>query len=134
VRNPRRGAAATELAILLPFIGLMFTAALDFARIFYVTQTLENCAYAGALYASGTAWAPSSSQGVTAAAQSAACADGTTLTPPLQPANVTVTLDPTRATVRVDYDFQLVTPILGPAQTVHLTRTVVLNLAPVPGT
>jgi Flp pilus assembly protein TadG len=129
----RTGAAAVELAILLPFLGLMFAAAVDFARIFYATQTLETCAYAGALYASGTAWTNSSSVDAVQAAKNAACADGTMLSPPVQPESVTVSLDKSTASVSVDYDFPLLTPILGLSQSVHLRRTVTLNLAPVPG-
>jgi Flp pilus assembly protein TadG len=128
----RRGAAAAELAILLPFLALLFVAALDFGRIFFVTQTLDQCAYAGALYASGTAWA-SSSTGPTQAAIAAACADGTTLDPPLQDSQVDVTLTASTATVTVHYQFQLLTPVLGSAGTVALQRSVTLNLAPVPG-
>jgi Flp pilus assembly protein TadG len=122
-----------ELAILLPFLGLMFGAAVDYARIYYATQTLETCAYSGALYASGTAWTPNSSGGVVPAAKNAACADGTSLSPVLQPENVTVTLSSASATVTVDYDFPLLTPVLNPSLSVHLRRTVTLNLAPVPG-
>ncbi len=40
-RCNRNASAAVELAILLPFLTLMFTAAVDFGRAFYVTQTLE---------------------------------------------------------------------------------------------
>jgi Flp pilus assembly protein TadG len=129
----RRGAAALELAILLPFLGLMFTAALDFARVFHVTQTLQSAAQTGALVASGTACTPPSSGSVTDAATRAACADGTSLTPPLQSGGVTVSFDDTSATVTVDYDFELLTPVLGSSQTVHLRRTVTLRRAPVPG-
>jgi hypothetical protein len=46
---------------------------------------------------------------------------------------VTVTLDSTTATVAVAYDFPLLTPILGPSGQVHLTRTVTMSTAPVPG-
>jgi Flp pilus assembly protein TadG len=131
-RQQRRGAAAAELAVLLPFLALLFVVALDFGRVFFVTQTLDQCAYAGALYASGTAWT-SSSTGPTQAARTAACADGTTLDPPLQESQVDVALTATTATVTVHYQFQLLTPVLGPAGTVALQRSVTLNLAPVPG-
>jgi Flp pilus assembly protein TadG len=124
----RRGAAATELAILLPFLGLMFAAALDFARIFCATQTLNECAYAAALYASGT-----STGDVSTAAANAAVADGTTLNPPLQPEKVAVTVAGGVATATVDYDFQLLTPLPGYLGVVHLQRTATLNVAPVPG-
>jgi Flp pilus assembly protein TadG len=136
-RERRRGAAAAELALLLPFLGLMFGAALDFAGVFYVTQTLESAAYAGALYASGTAWSASASTDAASAAQAAACADAVSLVPPLQPANVTVAFTSTTATVSVSYDYQLLTPmigaLLGSSGTVTLQRTVTLNQAPTPG-
>jgi Flp pilus assembly protein TadG len=130
--GPRPGAAAAEFAILLPFLALLFVAALDFGRVFFVTQTLDQCAYAGALYASGTAWAGSDT-GPTAAAKNAACADGTSLDPPLQAEQVDVSLGAGRATVTVHYPFQLLTPVLGPSGVISLQRTVTLNMAPVPG-
>src|SRR5438128_12682713 len=51
-RNPRRGAAAAELAILLPFLATMFVIVLDFARVYYYGVTLEGCARNGAYFAS----------------------------------------------------------------------------------
>jgi Flp pilus assembly protein TadG len=128
----RRGAAATELAILLPMLGLMFMAVLDFGRVFYVTQTLEQCAAAGAAYASGTAWT-SPSTGPTAGAVTAACAAGTTLNPPLQSDNVSVAVNAGTATVTVRYPLQLLTPVLGQAGSVALERSVTVNVAPAPG-
>jgi Flp pilus assembly protein TadG len=133
-RQPRAGTAATELAILLPFLALMFAAALDFGRVFNTTQVLEASASAGALYASGTAQT-SSSTGNVQAAQNAACAAGASLVPPLQTGDVTVTVDDTAgtATVTVAYDFALLTPILGASSQIHLTRTVTCTKAPQPG-
>jgi Flp pilus assembly protein TadG len=49
---PRRGAAAVELAILLPFLAFMFVIAVDWARIFYYSIAVTNCARNGALYMS----------------------------------------------------------------------------------
>ncbi len=48
----RHGAAAVELALLLPFLILMFVVSVDYARIFYYTQVVENCARNGAFYLS----------------------------------------------------------------------------------
>ncbi len=129
----RRASAAVELAVLLPFLGLMFTAALDFARVYYATQTLEQCASAGAMYAIGTAWT-SASTGRTQAAQNAAVANGGSLSPALQPENVTVATDAAgNATVTAAYDFALLTPILSPSGRLHLRRSATVNKAPVPG-
>jgi Flp pilus assembly protein TadG len=51
-RRRRRGAAAVELATLLPFLMFLFVVAIDFARIFYCAVTVQNCARNGAYYAS----------------------------------------------------------------------------------
>jgi len=48
----RRGAAAVELALLLPLLAVLFGMGVDFARVFYFSQIVENGARNGALYAS----------------------------------------------------------------------------------
>lgn len=48
--EPRRGAAAVELAVLLPFLAFLFAIATDFARVFHYSQVIENCALNGAVY------------------------------------------------------------------------------------
>jgi Flp pilus assembly protein TadG len=128
----RRGVAAAEMAIVLPFLSFILVVAVDYCRIFYYTQTLHNCAYVGALYASGTAQT-SSALGSTAAATQAAVADGTTLTPPLQARNVTVTSQKQTTTVTVQYDYQMLTPLLGDGGKVTIARQVTMGLAPTAG-
>jgi Flp pilus assembly protein TadG len=71
----RPGAAVVELAVLLPLLSLLFVIAVDFCRVYYHAQTLRNCAYAGALYASSTAERKSSTTAETAVKQ-AAVAEG----------------------------------------------------------
>ena len=51
-RKARQGAQAVELALLLPFLAFMFVIAIDWARIFYYSITVENCARNGALFMS----------------------------------------------------------------------------------
>ena len=51
-RTVRKGAQVVELAILLPFIALMFVIAVDWARVFYYSIAVRNCARNGALYLS----------------------------------------------------------------------------------
>ena len=46
-REKRRGVAAAEFAITVPVLVLLFVIALDYARIFYVSITLWNCAGRG---------------------------------------------------------------------------------------
>lgn len=129
--SSRRGAAAVELAILLPFIALMFVGAVDFARVYYCSQTVESCARSGALYASGIAWrdpAVSAEQ----AAKDAAVAEGTSLDPPLQPTDVTVATDDTGVTVTVTYTFQGLTSYPGLSGAFVVQRSVRMVTAPKP--
>src|SRR5262245_58534494 len=51
-RARRRGAAVVEMAILLPLLVFLAVLAVDFARVFYFSLTLANCARNGAIYAS----------------------------------------------------------------------------------
>src|SRR5438270_375163 len=52
----RRGAAAVETAIVLPFLIFALAAGGDYARIFYCSTTIANCAYNGASYASRSSY------------------------------------------------------------------------------
>ena len=109
-RKPERhGAAAVEMAVLLPFLSLMFIGVLDFCRIFYYAQTLQNAARCGALYASGTVAAPPGTSSQDAAVQ-AALAEAVSLDPPLRAQDVAVTASGTNVTVSVTYQWQAVTP------------------------
>jgi Flp pilus assembly protein TadG len=51
-RHSRRGAATAEFAILLPLLAFLFVVGIDFARVFYFSLTLKNCARSGAYFAS----------------------------------------------------------------------------------
>ena len=78
-RKPSRpGAAVVELAILLPFLTFMFVIAVDWARIFYYSVTITNCARQGALYGSDPFTA---AQSPYASIQEAALADSPNLNP-----------------------------------------------------
>ena len=125
----RKAAAATELAILLPFLGLAFAVALDFCRAYHATQAIQASAHAGALYASGTTYAAPGTTPANAAKQ-AAVAEAASLQPPLNTSNVTVTYSATTATVAVTYDFPLLTPVMSGARSVTITRSVTMNMAP----
>jgi Flp pilus assembly protein TadG len=135
--NPRPGAAATELALWLPLLGLMFVVALDYCRIFYYAQTVQNCAWAGAMYASGTSWRDGGSADDAAAAVRAAVAEGVSLNPPLSADQVTVSYSGSRTTVTVNYPFAMLSqwPLLGSGAsgTVTITRSVQMNVMPKPG-
>ncbi len=132
-RSRKPAAAAVELAILLPFLTLMFSAAVDFGQIFYTTQVLDQAASVGAMYASGTAWVPTAQTTATEAAVAAACVEGATLNPPLASGNVAVSITATTATVTITYSYSLMTAVLVPSATVQLQRSIILPVAPVTG-
>jgi Flp pilus assembly protein TadG len=128
--RPRRGgAAAAELALVLPFLALMFAVALDYCRIFHVSQTVQNCAWVGAMYASGNASNPNAASSDDAARQ-AAVADAASLQPPLDPSKVTIAYQGGMAVVTIQYEFRAMTPLLGKGGTVTVTRTVKMTMAP----
>ena len=77
-RTLRRGAAIVEMAIVLPLLIFCVAAGADYARIFYYSTTVANCALNGATYASRSSYDASSPyQSLTAAA----LADATDLSP-----------------------------------------------------
>lgn len=124
----RRGVAAVELAVLLPLLVFLFVIAVDFARIFYYSQTIENCARNGAIYASNL----TSAQSPYSSIQDAALADAGDLNP--QPTvtstNGTDASGNPYVEVTVSWQFQSVTNFPGIPNTVNLTRTVQMRVAP----
>ena len=124
-RNSRRGAAAAELAILLPFLGLIFVITLDFGRIFYYTLTIENAARNGALWACDP-YAPTMSYSTL---QAAVQADASNLSPAIISTNINSSngTDPNGnavVSVTVSYDFKLITNYPGIPNPYTVTRTV----------
>jgi len=51
-RAVRKGAQVVELAVLLPFLAFLFVITVDWARVFYYSIAVSNCARNGALYMS----------------------------------------------------------------------------------
>ncbi len=122
-RLSRRGSAALELAIVVPFLLLLFVIVVDFGRIFYFGQTIENCARAGALYASD---ATTIAQSPYANVTQAALADATNLSPQPTVTSSTGTDADGNPYVRVtvSWTFNMIMRLPGVAQSVTLTRTV----------
>jgi hypothetical protein len=149
---PRRhGAAAVELAILLPVLCFLFVATVDFARIIYADVILTNCAAAGAVYASNPNVQPLSpyyNVNPSTGTQNAALAEATDLSPapsvsvvygsssggpfssgaPLIPGYCQVTVTWTFHTI-VDYQ-GIAGWISGIQPTTTLTRVVVMEMVP----
>jgi Flp pilus assembly protein TadG len=126
--RPRRGASAVEFAILLPFLCSIFVVTVDYARIFYFSLTVANCARNGALYGSADSTHAQDTAGIQAAAQ----ADASNLT--LSQLGVTSATDsstsPTYVTVTVSYPVTTITSYPGiPGQTT-IKRTVRMSVVP----
>jgi Flp pilus assembly protein TadG len=126
----RQGIAAAELAISLPFLALMFIAAIDFCRVYYSTQTVQDCARSAAFYASGTSRHDGTSTTSEQAAIDAAVAGGASLSPPLADSDVAVTIANGVATVTISYRFSLFTNYLVVPNPIVIRRTVTMGLAP----
>jgi Flp pilus assembly protein TadG len=124
----RGGAVVVELAVLLPLLVLLFLVATDFARVFYFSLTLTNCARAGALYASDPTV---SAESPFASTQAAALADATNLSPlpTITQANGVDSLGRSYVEVTASHSFRSITGFPGIPRTVNLQRTVRLNMA-----
>jgi Flp pilus assembly protein TadG len=133
----RRGAAVAEMAILLPVLAFLFIVAVDFARLFYFSLTLKNCARNGAYYASDY-------PGIYGygSPSAAALADGSNLSPT---PNVTVGYDssptgtftqtspvrPGYVQVTVTWTFNTVTSYPGIPDTWNLSQSEIMEMAPI---
>jgi Flp pilus assembly protein TadG len=127
----RPAAAAVELAVLLPFLTFLFVLGTDFARVFYYSLTIENCARNGALWASDPVV---QSQSPYATVQDAATADAGSLHPALAASNVTSASGVDSSgnayvSVTVTYQFQTITGYAPIPSTLTLTRTVQMRTA-----
>jgi Flp pilus assembly protein TadG len=125
----RKAAAAVELAVLLPLLMFLFVIAVDFGRIFYYSQVIENCARQGASWASDE---KSPSQNLYADVTSAALADAPNLSPaPTATETFGTDQDGNQCvTVTVTWTFQSITNFPGVPSSVTLTRSVQMRVAP----
>jgi Flp pilus assembly protein TadG len=126
--NERRAAAVVELAMLLPLLIFLFIISVDFARVYYYSLTLTNCARAGAMYASDPSTAAESPfANVTAAAL--ADATNITPTPTVQSATGVDLNGQAYAEVTVKYTFKTLTGFPGVPNELLLSRTVRMNVS-----
>jgi Flp pilus assembly protein TadG len=126
--DSRRGVAATELAVLLPFLAFIFVAGVDYSRLFYHYVTITDCARNGALYG----MTDSAHAQDTAGIQTAALADAANLSP--QPTVTSTTgadaNDNLYVEVTVAYQFQTVVSYPGIPSTVKLSRKIRMEVTP----
>jgi Flp pilus assembly protein TadG len=117
----RQGAAAVELALLLPLLAFLLVLAVDFARLFYFSVTVMNCARNGAVYGCDPT---SAMQSPYKSVTEAALADASNLSPAPTVTSQTVA-DSTgnHIEVTVTYQFNTITSYPGVPSSMNLTRT-----------
>ena len=118
----RRGHAATELALLLPFLCFLCLVAVDYARMVNALVTITNCARNGALFLSNQASYSTYYTDVTAAAT--ADAGSLSPTPTVGSANYTDSYGNPCVTVTVNYTFTTFVNYPGIPSTSTLSRSV----------
>lgn len=117
-----------ELAVLLPLLVFLFVITVDFARVFYFSLTLQNCARAGALYASDPYVADESAF---ASTQAAALSDATNIVPQPKITQTNGVDDTGRSYVEVSaaYTFKSIASFPGVPAQMNLSRSVRMYVA-----
>jgi Flp pilus assembly protein TadG len=130
-RTGRKGAAIVEFAVLLPFLLYLAVIAADWARLMYFSQCVNDCARAGALWASDEE-VRMKSRYTTVRDASLAEAPGLSPTPTVTQATV---VDPGNnkpvwVTVTVAMQFDTMTNFPGVPKSQTITRSVKAKVAP----
>lgn len=128
-RPTRNAAAAVELALLLPFLLIIFVTTVDLARSFYNVQVISDCARTAALFAANTDLSDRTSY-ETSGDFAIKCAEG--LNPPPTISITTVTDSSTQDYVEatVSQKFQLICPLFFNSS-YTLSRTARARIYPV---
>jgi Flp pilus assembly protein TadG len=125
----RKGAAAVELAILLPLLAFLFVIGVDYSRLFYYSLTVANCARNGALY--GCDPTQDAAASPYTSIQQAALADASSLSPtPTVTSSYGSDSSGNYVEVTVTYQFQTITNYPGVPNTINISRTVRMMMIP----
>jgi Flp pilus assembly protein TadG len=134
-RATRTALAALELVLVLPMMSFVSLISVDYSRVFYAWATLADCARNGALYASNSSYATSTS--FTSYQQAAlAAAPGLTPAPTVSLLNGTDTSGNAYVQVTATYQFSTFAnyPTLGSfapiPNSVALTRSIRMIVTP----
>jgi hypothetical protein len=143
----RRAVAAVELAVLLPFLGFILIATVDFARVFYCAMTIENCLHNGAIFGSqafdnqnqqwlgnNQYWQGPNGQ-VVSQGRAASELDGTNLNPVLADSNITLANGTDAdgnpvSIVTISYPFQTIASYPGIPSQLTIQRSAQMRVAP----
>jgi Flp pilus assembly protein TadG len=130
-RTGRRGAAIVEFAVLLPFLLYLCIIAVDWARLMYFSQCVNDCARAGALWASDEE-VRQKSRYTTVTAAALAESPGLSPTPTVAQTD-TVNSSTGKSewvTVTVSMQFDTISNFPGVPKTQPITRSVRMKVAP----
>jgi Flp pilus assembly protein TadG len=125
----RRGVAAVELAVLLPFLMFVFVIAVDFSRVFYFSIVVASCARNGAIYGSADAAHALGRADIQIASQADAKYN-LNLSQLIVSSTTDNPSNPTWVQVTVTYPFTTVTKYPGVPSQMTLTRTVQMQVVP----
>jgi Flp pilus assembly protein TadG len=135
-RNPRNGASAAELAVVLPLLLFILVIAADFARLYYYSITITTCARQGVInyYDPNNPYFSTLSPYLIPGPvyQQAALADATNLSPPptITTNSGTDAAGNPYVEVTASGTFSTVTGYPGIPRTVNLSRTVRMRTPP----
>jgi len=117
------GSAMVEFALILPFLLIIIWGIVDISRAFQTIDSLTSAVREGARAAAVSSSRPDT--GTTAAGiQALVVTDFTPLGAPLTPDSVSVTWDGVQVTVKADYQFESLTPLLWD---MTISRTAVMR-------
>ncbi len=112
-----------EFALILPFLLIIIWGIVDISRAFQTIDSLTSAVREGARAAAVSSSRPDT--GTTAAGiQALVVTDFTPLGAPLSPDSVSVTWDGVQVTVKADYSFESLTPLLWD---MTISRTAVMR-------
>ena len=122
----RRGVAAVEFALLLPFLLFALLATVDYCRVFYCSLTVSNCARNGALYGSADQVHAQDTSGIATATR----LDASNLNLAQMQVSSSTDNSVTYLDVRVTYPFTTFAQYPGIPRQTTLSRTVRMSVVP----
>lgn len=128
-RTERKGAAIVEFAVLLPFLLYLCVVAVDWARLLYFSQCVNDCARSGALWACDEE-TRRKSRYTTIQDASLAESPGLSPTPSVTQTNDPATGEPSWVTVTVAMQFDTISNFPGVPKSQTITRSVRAKVAP----
>jgi Flp pilus assembly protein TadG len=134
-RGRHRGAAATELALILPLVITIVLGCVDFGRFGYMSIAVANAARVGAgagclkkvTTGTTTVWRNNIREAVTAELSAQMGYEAARLTIP-DPQLITETNGQRRVSVQVTYEFRTIVPWVVIPQQFNLSRTVQMRM------